>query len=146
MFETVFLKNALPFLNRHFIPMTVSSVFTTGFPNLGHFELSRGEQNLEVGNSDIFLLRTGTKVNKQNTNQKTPIAQDLQDGGGVKRGDHLPPNKYIRNTSEHLLNTGRRPQTSQNARNSPCTLGRAKEKKKQKQKNRDGTYTSRREL
>ena len=45
---------------------------------------------------------------------------DLQDGGGVRRGDHLPPHKYIRNTStcgttptEHLLNAGRRPQTSQ---------------------------------
>ena len=24
---------------------------------------------------------------------------DLQDGGRVKRGDHLPPHKYIRNTS-----------------------------------------------
>ena len=24
---------------------------------------------------------------------------DLQDGGGVKRGDRLPPHKYIKNTS-----------------------------------------------
>ena len=46
--------------------------------------------------------------------------RDLQDGGRVKHGDHLPPHKYIRNTStcgttpaEHLLNSGRRPQTSQ---------------------------------
>ena len=53
---------------------------------------------------------------------------DLQDGGGVRCGDYLPPHKYIKNTStcgttltEHLLNTGRRPQTSQKARNSPCT-------------------------
>ena len=45
---------------------------------------------------------------------------DLQDGREVRRGDHLPPHKYIRNTStcgtnptEHLLNAGRRPQTSQ---------------------------------
>ena len=44
----------------------------------------------------------------------------LQDGGEVRRGDHLPPHKYIKTTStcrttptEHLLNTGRRPQTSQ---------------------------------
>ena len=44
----------------------------------------------------------------------------LQDGGGVRCGDHLPPHKYIRDTStcgttstEHLLNTGRRPQSSQ---------------------------------
>ena len=60
---------------------------------------------------------------------------DLQDGGGVRRGDHLPPHKYISNTStcgttptKHLLNTGRRPQTSQKARNSPTYLGRVKEK------------------
>ena len=36
---------------------------------------------------------------------------DLQDGGVVRRGDHLPPHRYIRNTStcgtaptEHQLN------------------------------------------
>ena len=51
--------------------------------------------------------------------------EDLQDGGGVRHGDHLPPHKYIKNTStcgttptEHLLNAGRRPQTSQK----PCGL------------------------
>ena len=56
------------------------------------------------------------------------ILGDLQDGRGVRRGDHLPPRKYIKNTSicgttptEHLLNAGRRPQTSQKARNSPRT-------------------------
>ena len=44
---------------------------------------------------------------------------DLQDGGGVRHGDHLPSHKYIRNTctcgttpTEHPLNAGRRPQTS----------------------------------
>ena len=49
-------------------------------------------------------------------------AEELQDGARVWRGDHFPPHKYIRNTStrgttptEHLLNTGRRPQTSQKA-------------------------------
>ena len=48
---------------------------------------------------------------------------DLQGGRGVRCGDHLPTHKYIRNTStcgttptEHLLNAGRRPQTSQK----PC--------------------------
>ena len=53
---------------------------------------------------------------------------DLQDGGGVRCGDHHPPHKYIRNAStwgstptEHRLNTGRTPQTSQKARNSPRT-------------------------
>ena len=63
--------------------------------------------------------------------------EELQDGGRVRRGDHLPPHKYIRNTStcvttpiEHLLNAGRRPQTSQKARNSPGTW--VGEKKKEK--------------
>ena len=53
-----------------------------------------------------------------------------------RRGDHLPPHKYIRNTStrgtapiEHPLNAGRRCQTSQKARNSPRT--RVEQKKKE---------------
>ena len=69
-------------------------------------------------------------------------SRDLQDGGRVRRGDHLTPHKYIRNTStcgttpsEHLLNTGRRPQTSQKAKKKmPTYLGRAKEKRKNRQK------------
>ena len=63
----------------------------------------------------------------QDVTKKTILWRDLQDGRGVRRGDHLPPQKYIRNTStcgtaptKHLLNAGRRPQTSQKARNSPC--------------------------
>ena len=66
---------------------------------------------------------------------------DLQDGGVVVRcGDNLSLHKHIKNIStwgttptEHLLNAGRRPQTSQKARNSPCTwVGQ-----KKKEKNRD---------
>ena len=80
----------------------------------------------------FFNYRTQAVVIKSNW------GGDLQDGGRVRRGDHLPPHKYIRNTStfgttltEHLLNAGRRPQTSQKARNSPRTwVG-------QKKKNRD---------
>ena len=78
---------------------------------------------------------------------------DLQDGGGVRRGDHLPPHKYMKNKStcgttptEQLLNAGRRPQTSQKARKFPCTWVGQKKKEKQRQKNRDGTCTSGREL
>ena len=63
--------------------------------------------------------------------------EELQDGGRVRCGDHLPLYKYIRNTStcgttptEHLLNTGRRPQTSQKARNSPRTWVGQKKKEK----------------
>ena len=54
---------------------------------------------------------------------KNKMGRDLQDGGRVRRGDHLPPHKYLRNTStcgatptEHLLNAGRRHQTPQK----PC--------------------------
>ena len=63
---------------------------------------------------------------------------DLQDGRGVRHGDQLPLHKYIRNTSacgttptEHLLNAGRRPQTSQKVRNSPrpCVGQKKKERK-----------------
>ena len=63
--------------------------------------------------------------------------EELQDARRVRRGDHLPPHKYNRNTStcgttptEHLLNAGRRPQTSQKARNSPRTWVGQKEKEK----------------
>ena len=69
---------------------------------------------------------------------------DLHDGGGVRRGDRLPPHKYIRNTStwgttptEHLLNAGRRPQTSQKVGNSPRTW--VGQKKKEKTDKRIGT-------
>ena len=74
---------------------------------------------------------------------RSNLEEELQDGGRVRRGDHLLPHKYIRNTStcgttptEHLLNTGRRPQTSQKARNSPTYLGRAKAKRKNRDKRR----------
>ena len=68
------------------------------------------------------------------------MGEELQDGRRVRRGDHINLHKYIRNTStcgtapiEHLLNAGRRPQTSQKARNSPRTwVGQ-----KKKEKNRD---------
>ena len=67
--------------------------------------------------------------------------RDLQDGGGVRRGDHLPPHNHIKNTStcgttptEHLLNAGRRPQTSQKARNSPHTWVGQKKKEKKRDK------------
>ena len=65
------------------------------------------------------------------------VGVNLQDAGGVRCGDHLPPHRYIKNTStcgttptEHLLNTGRRPQTPQKARNSPCTWVGQKKKEK----------------
>ena len=77
------------------------------------------------------------------------LQEELQDGGRVRRGDHLPPHKYIRNTStcgttptEQLLNADKRTQTSSKARNSPRTWVRQKKKKKQRQKNKDRTCTS----
>ena len=69
--------------------------------------------------------------------QSQHLGEELQDGGRVRHGDHLPPHKYIRNTSTcgttltgHLLNGGRRPQTSQKAGNSPRTwIGQKKKGK-----------------
>ena len=64
------------------------------------------------------------------------LRRDLQDGGGVRRGDHLPPDKYIKNTSTcgttptHILNAGKRPQPSQKARKSPRTWVGQKKKEK----------------
>ena len=44
---------------------------------------------------------------------KNLLRGDLQDGRGVRHGDHLPTHKYIKNTStcgttpiEHLLDAG----------------------------------------
>ena len=101
---------------------------------------------------------TISRLDIMNTYQLHPLraeyrGAELQDGGRVRRGDHLLPHKYIRNTStrgtaptEHLLNTGRRPQTSQKARNSPRTWVGQKKKEKTEPKNRDGTCISGREL
>ena len=79
---------------------------------------------------NIVVSSTSWTVNSERDNWNSNIninlkkeVGDLQDGRGVRCRDHLPPHKYIRNTStcgttptEHLLNTGRRPQTSQKAR------------------------------
>ena len=64
-----------------------------------------------------------------------------EDGGRVRRGDHLPSHRYSRNTStcgtaptEHSLNAGRKRQTSQKAKKLPTYLGRAKEKRNNRDK------------
>ena len=51
---------------------------------------------------------------------------DYQDGGEVRQGNHLSPHKYIKNTlacettlTEHILNPGRRPQTSKKTSQAP---------------------------
>ena len=62
----------------------------------------------------------------------------------MRCGDHLPAHKHIKNIAtcettptEHLLNAGRRPQTSQKARKSPCTwVGQKKKRKKQRGRER----------
>ena len=82
--------------------------------------------------------RTHTHTRAYDIENKIKIlALDLQDGGGVRCGHHLPPHKYIKNTStcgttptEHLLNAGRRPQTSQKTRKSPRTWVGQKKKGK----------------
>ena len=64
-------------------------------------------------------LKTVLVKSKTGQLKFSKMERDLQDGRGVRCGHHLPPHKYIRNTStcgttptEHLLNAGRRPQTS----------------------------------
>ena len=86
---------------------------------------------LKILHAAMMIMCAATKtqcsqINKQINFKKNILGGDLQDGRGVRHGDHLPLHKYIRNTStcgttptEHLLNAGRRPQTSQKARNSP---------------------------
>ena len=68
---------------------------------------------------------------------KTQYSSLREDGGRVRRGDHIPSHRYSRNTptrgtapTEHPLNAGRRPQTSQKARNSPRTWVGQKGKRK----------------
>ena len=65
---------------------------------------------------------------------------ELQDGGRVRRGDHLPPHKYIRNTStcgttptEHWQKNSDLPK----GKKIPTHLGGAKEKTETKEQGRD---------
>ena len=81
----------------------------------------------------LISFKHSEMVNKQNSRDRH---YNLQDGGGIRCGDHLPPHKYIKNTSscgtttEHLMNAGRRPLTSQKGRNCPHTwLGQKKKEK-----------------
>ena len=74
---------------------------------------------------------------EKNGNAKDGETGEGKDSRRVRRGDHLPPHGYTRNTStrgttptEHLLQAGRRPQTSQKARNSPRTWVGQKKKEK----------------
>ena len=60
--------------------------------------------------------------------KKNQVQRRREDGGRVRRGDHLPSHRYSRNTStrgtaptEHPLNAGRKRPTSKKARNSPRT-------------------------
>ena len=80
---------------------------------------------------------TPSMINATKQNKTKPPMGHLKDGGRVRRGDYLPPHKYIWNTStcgttptEYLLNAGRRPQTSQKAINS--THKRVGQKKNEK--------------
>ena len=94
--------------------------------NLGNSMKAQIEKIQEMFNKDLEELK-----------KKKTDGGRLQDGGRVRCGDHLPPHKYIRNTStcgtaptEQLLNAGRRPQISQKARNLPCTWVGQKKKEK----------------
>ena len=88
----------------------------------------------------IYILSSQSEISNELKELAFKIqtkVRRLQRGRGVRRGDHFPPHKYIKTTStcgttptEHLLNAGRRPQTSQKARNSPRTWVGQKKKGK----------------
>ena len=62
---------------------------------------------------------------------------DLQDGRGVRHGDHLPPHKYVKNTSTcGTTPTERWQKTSgfPKGKKLPTYMGRAKEKRKNRDK------------
>ena len=101
----------------------------------------------------LSLDETWDHYAKWNKSQKDKSWGDLQDGRRVRRGDHLPPHKYIRNnlhveillqnTYWTLAEDLRLPKRQE----TPHVPGKGKrKKKKQRQKNRDGTCTSGREL
>ena len=65
---------------------------------------------------------------KAHITQNNLQGDDREDGGRVRRGDHIPSHRYSRNTptrgtapTEHPLNAGRKRPASQKARNSPRT-------------------------
>ena len=76
----------------------------------------------------IILTISIKTLNVHGLNNPIKEQRRGEDGGRVRRRDHPPPHRYIRNTStrgtapiEHPLNASRRPQISQKARNSPRT-------------------------
>ena len=93
------------------------------------------------------------KENKNNLQSRIVYLGEREDGRGIRHGDHLPLHKYIK-IHLHVEHSYKTPterwqKTSDFPKDKkiPTYLGRAKEKrKKQRQKNRDGTCTSRREL
>ena len=144
-------------LNRHF-PKKIFRLSTDTWKNAQHHKLlEKCKSKLQW---DIISHRSEwpSSINVQTINageavEKREPSEELQDGGRVRHGDQLLLHKYIRNTSTcitaptgHILNAGRRPQTSQKARNSPRTWVGQKKKEKTETKNRDRTCTSGREL
>ena len=108
---------------------------------------------IKVFRLDCYHVRRARTKNGKWNCQKWWRRTVEEGGGRVRCRHHLPPHRYIRNTFtrgtapiEHPLNAGRRPQTSQKARNSPRTWVGQKKKEKTETKNRDGICTSGREL
>ena len=98
----------------HYRSKVTHRLIAKGWKKIFHANGNKKKAGVAILISDKKDFQTKTVI-------KDKEGRDLQNGGRVRRGDHLPPHEYIRNTStcgttpkEHLLNTGRRPQTSQN--------------------------------
>ena len=88
----------------------------------------RMEKIQETFNKNLEQLKSKRTMMNNTINEIKNSRPRREDGGKVRRGDHLPSHRYSRNTStrgtaptEHPLNAGRKRQTSQKARNSPRT-------------------------
>ena len=122
------------------------------FPRYNDLLWRGGEKKRTDKWAEIQALTSLATAQQHLISKRIKLLIEGEDGGGVRRGDHLPSHRYSRNTStrgtaptEHPLNAGRRPQTSQKARNSPHIWGGQKKKEKTETKNRDGPCTSGRE-
>ena len=89
-------------------------------------KIMRKESKNNTTKSHQITREESKRKRKEQRKNKRVRRGEGEDGGRVRRGDHLPSHRYSRNTStrgtpptEHPLNAGRKRPTSKKARNSP---------------------------